>query len=203
VFMTWKKEKWLSDVFPGRENIYAAYKDLQGRDLAIVCAAVLDLALAELITLRLNNYPDEVEDFLGLDGDGRAPAATFGSRIQLALLLNIITEEDAKILRALKDLRNEFAHTVKVTFVSPNVAKYLRKLFSLLRQRYDRLKEKGLTTGGSKFFDNVGPALGKQPAAGEGLVLALLAVYQAYFHKIHGGVIPAGKGYSGPKLVAI
>ena len=31
--MAWKVERWLADVFPGEENLYAAYKDLPPREL--------------------------------------------------------------------------------------------------------------------------------------------------------------------------
>ena len=83
--MAWKVERWLADVFPGEENLYAAYKDLPPRELAIVAAAVLDSALAEILALRLKSVDKEVESFLGLNGDGRAHVASFGARIQLAL----------------------------------------------------------------------------------------------------------------------
>jgi hypothetical protein len=79
--------------------------------------------IADLIdheqALRQNRK--EIELFLGIDGDGRAPAGSFGARIQLALLVGLITEEDATILRQIKNLRNTFAHRVKVDFLSPSV----------------------------------------------------------------------------------
>ena len=57
--MVWKVERWLADVFPGEANVYSEYKDLPPRELAIVAAAVLDSALAEILALRLrdNNCP--------------------------------------------------------------------------------------------------------------------------------------------------
>ena len=97
--MAWKIERWLSEVFPGEERIYIEYRDLRRRELAVVAAGVLDLALAELLSMRLIDKPGEYEEFLGLNEDGRAPCSSFGARIQLALLLGIITNEDATILR--------------------------------------------------------------------------------------------------------
>ena len=81
--MAWKIERWLAEVFPGEERIYSEYRTLPPRELAIVSAAVLDVALAELLALRLSGEDREIEAFLGLNGDGRAPVATFGGRIQL------------------------------------------------------------------------------------------------------------------------
>jgi len=89
--MAWKIERWLSEVFPGEAEIYSEYRSLSSRELAIVSAAVLDVALAELLSLRLANQENEVEEFLGVNGDGRAPAGSFGARIQLGLLVDLLT----------------------------------------------------------------------------------------------------------------
>jgi hypothetical protein len=51
--MAWKIERWFSQLFPGENNIYAEYRGLPPRELAIVAAAVLDVALTELLALRL------------------------------------------------------------------------------------------------------------------------------------------------------
>src|SRR5687768_433997 len=115
--MTWKTERWLDEVFPGESQIYSEYRTLSPRELAIVAAAVLDVALAELLVLRLSPYDKEAQEFLGLNGDGRAPTGTFGSRIQLGLLIGLLTPEDASILRVIKELRNLFAHRVDVSFL--------------------------------------------------------------------------------------
>ncbi|WP_447774804.1 hypothetical protein [Variovorax boronicumulans] len=121
--MAWKIERWLAEVFPGKGQIYAEYRALPTRELAIVAAAVLDVALAELLSLRLMHIGNEAEEFLGVNGDGRAPAGSFGARIQLALLVGLLTPEDAAILRTIKELRNLFAHRVRLTFLSPQVLK--------------------------------------------------------------------------------
>lgn len=58
--MAWKIERWLTEVFPGETEIYAEYRKLPPRELAIVSAAVLDVALAELLVLRLHDRPESV-----------------------------------------------------------------------------------------------------------------------------------------------
>ena len=67
--MVWKVERWLTEIFPGEDQIYLAYHGLPERELVIVSAAVLDAALVELLSLRLLDLPKEVEPFLGVDGD--------------------------------------------------------------------------------------------------------------------------------------
>jgi len=129
--MAWKIERWLSEVFPGETQIYAEYRALAPRELAIVTASVLDVALTELIALRLADNEKEVQDFLGLNGDGRAPAGSFGARIQLGLLLGILTPRDAAMLRVIKEIRNLFAHRVRIDFLSPPVLKATTKLHAL------------------------------------------------------------------------
>jgi hypothetical protein len=119
--MAWKKERWLSEVFPGPDNIYSEYRLLPRRELAVVATSVLDIALAELLAMRLQDCPKECEEFLGLNEDGRAPCGSIGPKIQLALLLGIITEVDASVLRTIKNIRNKLAHRVRVDFNSPEV----------------------------------------------------------------------------------
>ena len=66
---------------------------------------MLDLALAELIFLCLVQDEKELRSFLGLDSSANAPAGALGARIQLALLLGLITREDPRNLRSVKSLR--------------------------------------------------------------------------------------------------
>jgi hypothetical protein len=183
--MVWKIERWLAEVFPGEKEIYAEYRNLSSRELAIVSAAVLDVALAELLALRLVNQPKEAEDFLGVNGDGRAPAASFGARIQLGLLIGLLTPEDAAILRVIKELRNQFAHKVKVGFLTPSILKVTIKLHALWVARTTALIESGLMSGSVKQLIELGKELPEIAEAGEGLLLAVFTVYQAYFHRIY------------------
>lgn len=82
----------MRDVFPGKENIYAKYRLLPRRELAIVAASVMDATLAELLFEHLSGPESEIHSFLGADGDGRA--RFIGARIQLGLLPGIVTPDD-------------------------------------------------------------------------------------------------------------
>ena len=186
--MAWKVERWLSEVFPGEENIYSEYRNLRPRELAIVTAAVLDSALVELLTLRLMKEGTEIESFLGLNGDGRAPVASFGARIQLGLLLGILTSRDAAILRTIKRIRNEFAHRTNVEFLSPTILKETTKLLSLWAGIYDDLARNGVMSGLPESLDEINQHLPQVSEAGEGLLLGVFTVYHAYFHRMYSRV---------------
>ena len=191
--MTWKTERWLTDVFPGEENIYSEYRDLPPRELVIVIVAVLDCALAEILTLRLRKNKKEVESFLGLDGDGRAPVASFGARIQLGLLLDVLSSQDAAILRTIKAIRNEFAHRVNAGFSSPSILNRTTKLIRLWTELSEHLSEASAWSGSRESLDVLKQRLPHDAEAGAGLLLAIFCVYQAYFHRVHSRVKRVGR----------
>lgn len=185
LMMAWKIEKWLAAVFPGPDSIYSAYRQLPRRELAIVAAASLDLALAELIAQRLVDFPKECEQFLGADEDGRAPAGSFGARIQLALLLGIITPADCEQLRIIKAIRNKFAHKVQIDFTSPSVRPLVHALYDKVIIRTESLKKDGhLPPGVSTSDFDMKPYFEMTPEAGAGLLLSVFCIYQAYFHRL-------------------
>lgn len=187
--MAWKIENWLAEVFPGESKIYSEYRKLLPRELAIVSAAVLDVALAELLSLRLANCQKEIEEFLGLNGDGRAPAGSFGARIQLALLIGLLTPDDAAILRTIKELRNLFAHRVRINFLSPAVQKATLKLYGLWLKRTKALLDVGAMSGSTKPLEEMAQYFSTVEEAGEGLLLSVFTIYQAYFHRMHSQVL--------------
>lgn len=185
--MKWKLERWLTDIFPGQDKVYEAYRHFSGRELVIVAASVVDLALVDLISRRCADKP-EVHDFLGVDENGRAPAGSFGARIQLALILDIITEEDVLIIRALKDLRNKMAHRVKVDWFSKDIQSSLDKLLSAWECLVVKVFP-GTTKDGIRIL-RIG--IKTRPLACEALIHTVLSCYQAYFHLISNSLIPLG-----------
>jgi len=182
--MTWRKERWLDEVFPGPDKIYSEYRLLPRRELAVVAASVLDIALAELLSTRLMDNPKEYEEFLGLNEDGRAPCGTFGAKIQLALLLGIITDVDAAVLRSVKNIRNKLAHRVRSDFNSPEVLPFVYSLHDGFLAQSNKLIDDGLLPGPKHDPSTIRPFLATTPEAGAGLVLAVFSTYQAYFHRI-------------------
>ena len=186
--MAWKIERWFSEVFPGETEIFSEYSRLPPRELAIVSAAVLDAALAEILVLRLANLEKEATEFLGLNGDGRAPAGSFGSRIQLGVLVRVLLPDDAAILRTIKELRNLFAHRVRVDFLSPTVLKVTTKLHGQLLTRSRALIKSGAMSGSEQQLQEIAHHLPTVAEAGEGLLLAAFTVYHAYFYRLHSRV---------------
>jgi hypothetical protein len=170
--------------FPGADNIYAEYRLLPRKELAVVAAAVLDCALAELLSKRLLDIPGEYEEFLGLNEDGRAPCGSLGARIQLAVLLGIIAPGDAAILRTIKNIRNKLAHRVKTDFNSKEVLPLVYSLHDKLLTQSNTLIERGLLPGPSHDMGLIRQFLDSIPEAGAAILLATLTVYQAYFHRI-------------------
>jgi len=80
-----KRKAWLSEVFPGKENLWTEYSSLDGRELPIVLAAVFDSALAQLLSMRMIDDEDQAAKFLGLQqGADIAPLGTMGARISMA-----------------------------------------------------------------------------------------------------------------------
>jgi hypothetical protein len=182
--MTWKKEKWLADVFPGIDKIYSEYSKLPRRELAIIAASVLDVALSELLAMRLLNIPKECEEFLGLNEDGRAPCGSFGAKIQLGLLTGVLTDVDASILRSVKNIRNKIAHRVRSDFTSPDVLPILYSMHDVFLSHSNMLIECGILPGPKHDLSLIRQLLASTPEAGAGLLLAVLSVYQGYFHRI-------------------
>lgn len=182
--MAWKPERWLEEVFPGEDKIYSEYRLLPRRELAIVAAAVIDSALAQLLHMRLKDDTKESEDFLGVSGDSRAPCASFGARIQLAYLTGLITKDDVVILRLIKNIRNAFAHRVKADFNSKDVLPLISTLNDHFRDHTKHLIAAGHLKRQSDSENVIGAYLAKTPEAGAGLLLAVFTIYHAYLHRL-------------------
>jgi hypothetical protein len=182
--MAWKLERWLEEIFPGEDKIYSEYRLLPRRKLAIVAAAVIDSALAQLLHMRLKDDAKECEDFLGVSGDSRAPCASFGARIQMAYLIGLITKDDVVILRLIKNIRNAFAHRVRADFNSKDVLPLISSLNAHYRAHMKRLIAAGHLKGQLKSEDVIGAYLAKTPEAGAGLLLAVFTTYHAYLHRL-------------------
>jgi hypothetical protein len=178
--MAWKIERWWDEVFPGEPRIFEEYQDLRPRELAIVAAAVLDLALVDLISRRFVNNPKESEKFLGANDDGHAPSGSFGARIQLAMLLGIITESDAVILRAIKGIRNAFAHRSRVSFRDKSVQKLLCSIW----QEWPTWVRAKPPTGLSRGLDELARLLDRHPEVAASLLLAAFGAQQLYFARL-------------------
>ena len=116
--MAQRIETWFGNLYDPSAKIPAEHKQLAPRELVIIACGLLDAALAEVISLRFRDDRNESDGFLGVEGDSRAPAGTFGARIQLAYLLGLIDAPMVRGLRGLKRLRNLMAHRVRIDLLS-------------------------------------------------------------------------------------
>jgi hypothetical protein len=126
--MAWKLDRWIGQFDDGLA-VAKEFSDLPARDLTIVACAVLDTCLAELFAARLSGPRAEIESFLGLDGDGRAPVGSFGARIQFGIVMGLLDSMwHARRLRALKALRNAMAHRATARLLDSELRGPLRSL---------------------------------------------------------------------------
>ena len=130
-------------------------------------------------------HESEAEEFLGLNGDGRAPVGSLGSRIQLALLAGLLAPEDAAILRGVKNLRNLFAHRVQIGALSPEALKVTNNLHTLWIKRHPAVVEADACSGIAAELKRLRPHLSVHEYASEGLLLSVFSAYHAHFHRLH------------------
>jgi hypothetical protein len=105
---------------------------LHGRELVIVVCSVLDIALAELLSLRLVDDTNVQESFLGTNLAGDAPCASFVARIKLAYLVGLLRNVEKNAYLELARLRNVMAHRVRVDLTHPNAVTHIRGLLVAL-----------------------------------------------------------------------
>jgi hypothetical protein len=188
--MAWNNEKWMEDVFPGKENIYSQYRNLNAREFSIVSCTVVDAAISELISLRLKGTSSrELETFLGVNGDGRAPCGSLGAKLQLGYLLGLLTKNDLKILRGFKKIRNTFAHSINVDFSKPEIVKVVKGVHKLWIERSVAISEKTDFPVNIKRLKSFDEYFDIEPEACHGFLLGIFTTYQAYFHRLHDRII--------------
>jgi DNA-binding MltR family transcriptional regulator len=92
----------------GEEEI-AAVHELEGasdRSSAIVAASFIETRLEHIIRARLAHEPSVIDGLLRVSG----PLGNLSTKVDLALLIGVISKEAHKDLVVIKNVRNEFAH---------------------------------------------------------------------------------------------
>jgi hypothetical protein len=97
------------DFNPLRNVILPDAKKQPDRHLAIVLAAVVEDGLAEALKARLVKNERITKKLLGSMG----PLGTFAAKIDMGLLVGLYREDFAKMLHALREIRNKFAHEMR------------------------------------------------------------------------------------------
>ena len=149
-----KRESWIDAKLPDPHKLAQSVCKLSARELVIIVSSFLESLLGDLIAGRLRPDKKEAAGFLGFNGDGRAPAASFGSRIQLAYLLSLIDENELKALRAVKSVRNIFAHRVVCSFEDDDIIKATEGIVEAIEQAGDKYAEQGRERSGETEWQN-------------------------------------------------
>jgi|GEM_PF-1977590 DNA-binding MltR family transcriptional regulator len=149
--MARKIENWIDKKMPDPRKVCEALAAFSDREMTIVACAFLDALLADLIASSLRDDQKEVEEFVGMSGDGRAPLGTLGSRIQAAYLLRLIDRPQRDVLRLLKDIRNLFSHHVSVSFGDERVVGRAKKIYEIYRDTSPRQRRNRVYTSAEDF----------------------------------------------------
>lgn len=97
-----------NDLFPEKYNKYMEMMSSESdRGAVLVCSAILDDTLGEMIKAKLVPSPKNKDELIS---DGFAPLGSFSSKIEMGYRLGLIPESYRKSLHLLRKIRNDFAH---------------------------------------------------------------------------------------------
>lgn len=175
-------EAWIKELFPGSESLYDQYKSLPPRELVTLVCGMLDVALAELLSKRLLGAGEEIASFHAPEENGDVPAATLGSRIQLARMGRIINDRDVAVLRALRNLRNVMVDRQDTDFLDPEVLAPVKSLHAAWLRVVEG-PAAGLGANPQRLRE-LERCLSFVPEAAGALITGIFAAYDAHFHKL-------------------
>lgn len=99
------------------------------RAAAIVIAALVEDRLTSALQASMANIPSVKNDFFRSSG----PLGSFASKIDLAVLIGLLSEDAQNDLHTMRRIRNVFAHTLKPTeFHTDDKIRELSKKFILI-----------------------------------------------------------------------
>ena len=120
----------------------AEFEKETDRAAGIVGASILDSTLESILKSRLVKSQQAKNDSL-FDGPN-APLASFGSRIDMAYRLGLISDEMSKVLHIVRRIRNSFAHDlVDCDFNNPQVVSLVHNLTAATfkgRKKYEAIR---------------------------------------------------------------
>lgn len=132
----------LSRRIPDPPEVMAAITEIASqtdRGAAIIAAAYVELALTTAMKCRLVNKPEEYKNWFVQEG---APFKTFNQRIIGGRALGLYAEDFEKDLHVIRDIRNQFAHTIpSLDFTNEHILKECRGLNTDFSQVIDQGRE--------------------------------------------------------------
>ncbi len=90
-------------------ELEAEFRGGSDRAVAILSASILDELLQELFQMYFLSDRKRVN---ALFGGGTQPLATFSAKIELAYCLGLVSQDEYRLLTAIKKIRNDFAHKI-------------------------------------------------------------------------------------------
>ena len=109
------------------QHLTEEFQGESDRAAVLVAAALLDLNLEDLLKAFLISEDREVERLLGTS------LATMGNRMRMCYCLGLVSYNELRDLRIIKEVRNYFAHNLYVSFDDPRVKKDCAQ-FRLIRR---------------------------------------------------------------------
>lgn len=112
LFCCMKKKKENIDDFSGLKGSPELQKEMTGasdRAAAIIGATALDVYLGRLLEVFLIDSTSEVKNLID-SSNINSPLGGFSSRIRACFCLGLISENEFNSLKAIRDIRNIFAH---------------------------------------------------------------------------------------------
>lgn len=110
----------------------------------------------------------------------------FGSKASTGLSVgNPLTENDLKILRGFKNIRNKFAHSVNVDFSKEEIIKIVKNIHASWVEMAKAIASKTELPINIESLKSAAEYFEEEPEACHGFLLGIFTIYQAYFHRKH------------------
>jgi DNA-binding MltR family transcriptional regulator len=116
------------EVLEDKDEIAAFYEQGSDRAVAVVCTAIVENRLTALLKAAMKPDDKVHEDLFRPSG----PIGSLATKIKLAYMLGLIHPDVYEDLLLVTKIRNEFAHSVKITsFDDPSVKSRIGQLRAL------------------------------------------------------------------------
>ncbi len=103
------------------KKIYEDFQQENSRAAIIISAAFLDTLLRDLLASFMVDDRETVDKLLGNDNNLNAPLMNFASRVRCAYCIGLISIIQSDDLKVIGQIRNYFAHTLKVSSFDDNI----------------------------------------------------------------------------------
>jgi DNA-binding MltR family transcriptional regulator len=108
-----------------KDEVAAFYERGSDRAVAVVCLAIVENRLTDLLKVAMRKDERAQEELFNPSG----PIGSLGTKIKIAYMLGLIDSDLYSDLRVVAKIRNEFAHSVRITsFDEPSIKNRIESL---------------------------------------------------------------------------